>query len=149
MNSELTYLTWSVIIVLGYLVIQVLEQIIRNGLVVALTYQTDKEKPIGALMQRFNASFSNFLVSYPAFISLVVVITVTNSSTELTALGAAIWFWARIAHIPAHVSGLPVIRTLAWIASMAGLVMMLYPLLNSWLFSLYIFNAFNCRFSLE
>ena len=130
MSLELTYLTWSVVIVLGYLVVQVLEQIARNGLVIALTYQTDKEKPIGVLMQRFNASFSNFLVSYPAFISLVVIIALTNSSTELTALGAAIWFWARIAHIPAHVSGLPVIRTLVWATSMAGLVMMLYPLLT-------------------
>ena len=130
MSPELTYLTWSLVIVLGYLVVQVLEQIARNGLVIALTYQTDKEKPIGVLMQRFNASFSNFLVSYPAFISLVVIIALTNSSTELTALGAAIWFWARIAHIPAHVSGLPVIRTLVWATSMAGLVMMLYPLLT-------------------
>jgi uncharacterized MAPEG superfamily protein len=130
MSPELTYLTWSVVIVLGYLVVQVLEQIARNGLVVALTYQTDKEKPIGVLMQRFNASFSNFLVSYPAFISLVVIIALTNSSSDLTALGAAIWFWARIAHIPAHVSGLPVIRTLVWAISIAGLVMMLYPLLT-------------------
>jgi uncharacterized MAPEG superfamily protein len=130
MSLELTYLTWSVVIVLGYLVVQVLEQIARNGLVVALTYQTDKEKPVGVLMQRFNASFSNFLVSYPAFISLVVIIALTNSSSDLTALGAAIWFWARIAHIPAYVSGLPVIRTLVWAISIAGLVMMLYPLLT-------------------
>jgi uncharacterized MAPEG superfamily protein len=130
MSLELTYLTWSVVIVLGYLVVQVLEQIARNGLVVALTYQTDKEKPIGVLMQRFNASFSNFLVSYPAFISLVVIIALTNSSSDLTALGAAIWFWARIAHIPAHVSGLPVIRTLVWAISIAGLVMMLHSLLS-------------------
>jgi uncharacterized MAPEG superfamily protein len=130
MSLELTYLTWSVVIVLGYLVVQVLEQIARNGLVVALTYQTDKEKPVGVLMQRFNASFSNFLVSYPAFISLVVIIALTNSSSDLTALGAAIWFWARIAHIPAHVSGLPVIRTLVWAISIAGLVMMLYSLLS-------------------
>jgi uncharacterized MAPEG superfamily protein len=130
MSLELTYLTWSVVIVLGYLVVQVLEQIARNGLVVALTYQTDKEKPIGVLMQRFNASFSNFLVSYPAFISLVVIIALTNSSSDLTTLGAAIWFWARIAHIPAHVSGLPVIRTLVWAISIAGLVMMLYSLLS-------------------
>jgi uncharacterized MAPEG superfamily protein len=129
MSPELTYLTWSVVIVLGYLVVQVLEQIARNGLVVALTYQTDKEKPIGVLMQRFNASFSNFLVSYPAFISLVVIIALTNSSSDLTALGAAIWFWARIAHIPAHVSGLPVIRTLVWAISIAGLVMMLHSLI--------------------
>jgi uncharacterized MAPEG superfamily protein len=130
MSLELTYLTWSVGIVLGYLVVQVLEQIARNGLVVALTYQTDKEKPVGVLMQRFNASFSNFLVSYPAFISLVVIIALTNSNSDLTALGAAIWFWARIAHIPAHVSGLPVIRTLVWAISIAGLVMMLYSLLS-------------------
>jgi uncharacterized MAPEG superfamily protein len=129
MSPELTYLTWSVVIVLGYLVVQVLEQIARNGLVVALTYQTDKEKPIGVLMQRFNASFSNFLVSYPAFISLVVIIALTNSSSDLTALGAAMWFWARIAHIPAHVSGLPVIRTLVWAISIAGLVMMLHSLI--------------------
>jgi uncharacterized MAPEG superfamily protein len=129
MSAELTYLTWSVVIVLGYLVVQVLEQIARNGLVVALTYQTDKEKPVGVLMQRFNASFSNFLVSYPAFISLVVIIALTNSNSDLTALGAAIWFWARIAHIPAHVSGLPVIRTLVWAISIAGLVMMLHSLI--------------------
>lgn len=78
-------------------------------------------------MQRFNASFSNFLVCYPIFIALVLIISLTDSGQ--TALSASIWFWARIAYIPAHISGLPVIRTLLWLTSIAGLIMMLTRLL--------------------
>ena len=129
MITELTYLAWSVLLVLGYLSVQVVELLVRNGFVVALTYDTDKEKPIGLRMQRFNASFANFLVSYPAFIALVLMLAITNSANDTTALGAAIWFWARILHIPIHISGIAVIRTLVWLTSLAGLLLMLLPLL--------------------
>lgn len=128
MIPELSYLVYSVVLVIAYLAVQVLESLVRNGPVVALTYKTDQEKPLSVAMQRFNASFANFLVCYPVFIALALMLATTGLNTAFTALGAAIWFWARVAHIGAHMSGLPVIRTLVWLTSVAGLVMMLMPL---------------------
>jgi uncharacterized MAPEG superfamily protein len=40
----------------------------------------------------------------------------------MTALGAMIFFWARLAHAIIYVVGLPWLRTLAWAVSVIGMV---------------------------
>ncbi len=71
----------------------------------------------------------NYLETLPAFIILAVIIALTDASTSTTATGAAVYFWARIAYIPAYASGIPLVRSVAWFASLAGLAMMALPLL--------------------
>ena len=43
-------------------------------------------------------------------------------------MGAQLYFWARVAYIPAYALGISYVRTAIWAASMAGLVMVLLPL---------------------
>jgi len=59
------------------------------------------------------------------------MLKLTDLGTETTALGAAIWFWARVAYVPAYVSGIPLVRSIAWFASLGGLVAMILPLLGA------------------
>lgn len=49
----------------------------------------------------------------------------------MTATGAALWFWARVAYIPAYASGIPLVRSIAWFASLGGLLLMILPLLGA------------------
>ena len=46
-----------------------------------------------------------------------------------TALGAQLYFWARVAYVPAYAIGVPFLRTLVWAAALVGIVMVLVPLL--------------------
>jgi uncharacterized MAPEG superfamily protein len=40
-------------------------------------------------------------------------------------MGAQIYFWARLIYVPVYAAGIPVVRTLIWAVSIAGLVMVL------------------------
>ena len=41
----------------------------------------------------------------------------------LKAWGAALYFWARVAYIPLYAFGVPYIRSLVWLVSLAGLIL--------------------------
>lgn len=43
--------------------------------------------------------------------------------------GATIFLVARIVYVPAYVSGIPMLRSLVWLAANAGLVVMVLPLI--------------------
>jgi len=55
----------------------------------------------------------------------VLVVTALAKNSATSVLGAQLYFWARVAYVPVYAAGLPVVRTLIWTASIAGLVMVL------------------------
>ena len=61
--------------------------------------------------------------------ALALALTLSGTNTETTELAAMIYVIARVAYIPAAASGIPLARSVAWFASMAGLVLMIPPLL--------------------
>ena len=42
-------------------------------------------------------------------------------SNEQTHLGAALFFWGRVAHAAVYIAGIPYVRTLAFLVSVSGL----------------------------
>ena len=52
-------------------------------------------------------------------------------STDATKLGAWLWLGGRVAYLPLYALGVPVVRSLAWIVSLVGIVMMLMPALKT------------------
>jgi uncharacterized MAPEG superfamily protein len=63
------------------------------------------------------------------FTALVLVAHVTGSANATTALGAAIFFWARVVHAIVFIAGVPWIRTLAFVISILGELLILLQLL--------------------
>ena len=47
---------------------------------------------------------------------------------RLTLWGTALYFWARVAYVPLYAFGVPYVRSLVWVVSLAGLVMVLASL---------------------
>jgi len=130
MIPELTFLVWSVALLLIHIALQATVGIFDKGFLYSLGSQ-DEPKEVASITSRLNRSLVNFLQTYPAYIALALTLAITNTATETTAMGAMIWFWARVAYIPAYLSGIPLVRTLVWAASVVGLVIMLLPLLLS------------------
>ena len=44
--------------------------------------------------------------------------------------GAMLWLGARVIYLPLYAAGIPVVRTVAFMVSMVGIVMLLWPLLR-------------------
>ena len=57
------------------------------------------------------------------FAALVLVAQVAGKTNEMTALGAQLFFWSRVAYAIVYILGLPWVRTLTWAVSIVGLVM--------------------------
>ncbi|WP_299283789.1 MAPEG family protein [uncultured Tateyamaria sp.] len=130
MTPELTYLAYAVILLIAHAIIQATFSDLSKGLGWALGPQ-DEERDQPPVAGRIERALGNYLETLPAFIALALALAVTGLNTETTALGAAIWFWARVAYIPAYASGIPMVRSVVWFISLAGLVMMMLPLLGA------------------
>jgi len=128
MTPELQYLVWGVVLLLVHIVVQATFSDLSKGLGWALGPQ-DEKRDQGAIAGRIERALGNYLQTFAAFVALALVLKVTELGNEMSALGAAIWFWARVAYVPAYASGIPLVRSAAWFASIGGLVLMLLQVL--------------------
>ena len=58
------------------------------------------------------------------FTPVALIIAFAGLSNPLTALGAEIYFYSRVVHAVTYAAGITYIRTIAWVAGIVGLGMM-------------------------
>jgi uncharacterized MAPEG superfamily protein len=73
----------------------------------------------------------NMIENLVLFAALVLTAAVAGKANGTTAAGAAIFFWARLAYAVIYLIGVPWLRTLAWFASVIGMVMIAGVLLGA------------------
>jgi uncharacterized MAPEG superfamily protein len=81
--------------------------------------------PLSDKAGRAQRALDNFKETYPAFIALALGLAVTGSTGGIGAIGAVLWFLARIVYLPLYLAGVPRWRSVVWLASMLGLGLML------------------------
>jgi uncharacterized MAPEG superfamily protein len=72
----------------------------------------------------------NLTESLALFAILVLTAHVSGKANEMTALGASLFFYSRIAHILLYTAGIIYLRTLAFFVGAAGEVLILLQLLK-------------------
>ena len=65
----------------------------------------------------------------PLFAALVLVVHVAGKANETSALGAQVFFYARVVHTVIYAFGVPYVRTFVWAVSVVGMGMVAWPLL--------------------
>lgn len=85
--------------------------------------------PVAPLTGRLMRAQANFEETLPIAIIALLGVVIANRTNGSTALGGWIWLGGRAAYLPIYAAGLPVIRTIAFGISLAGLVMVIWPLL--------------------
>lgn len=128
LSTELTYLGWSVVLLLVHIVVQACSLTKDGGLAYAASAR-DGEVPISVVTDRLSRALRNFLETYGAFIALALALQVTGKVGGQGAMGAMIWFWARVFYVPSFALGVPYLRSLIWVVSVMGLVLMLIQLM--------------------
>jgi uncharacterized MAPEG superfamily protein len=79
--------------------------------------------PFPAWAERAQRAHANLTENVAPFAILVLVAHVAGKANATTALGATIFFWARLAYVPLYTIGVPYIRTVAFFAAAAGEVL--------------------------
>ncbi|MDW6022077.1 MAPEG family protein [Mesorhizobium sp. BAC0120] len=122
-STEITVLIWSVVLLLAQIVAQAVA--IYDFGPKYLFSSRDEERRPNVLAGRLYRALKNLLETYPAFIALALALVVTGKAGGSAATGAWLWLAARVVYVLLYAAGVPVLRTLAWIVSFVGLLMML------------------------
>ncbi len=69
------------------------------------------------------------LESMVLFTALVLVAQVAGKANATTALGAELFFWARLVYVPVYLIGIKWARTGVWAVSVVGLLLIFLQLL--------------------
>ncbi|SHH12702.1 MAPEG family protein [Bradyrhizobium erythrophlei] len=128
MTLELKLLVWSMALALVQMLIALLAAIAQVG-ILPLVGNREKLPAFDGWAGRAQRAHRNMLESLTIFAALVLVALVAGKSNVVTALGAQLFFWSRLAYAPVYVIGIPWLRTGLWGVSFAGLLQILSQLL--------------------
>ena len=72
----------------------------------------------------------NMIENLVLFAALVLIAAVAGKANATTAMGAMLFFWARLAYAVVYLIGIPWLRTLLWFVSVIGMAMIAWVLLQ-------------------
>lgn len=84
--------------------------------------------PPGKVAGRLMQAQANLFETLPIFAAAVIMAHIAGKDGSLTAIGAHLYFFARLIYLPLYAFGVPYIRSLVWLIAAAGLVMVLAAL---------------------
>lgn len=129
MPVELTMLAYSCVLLLVVILIQGNLTIILNGLPYA---GGNRDEPAAQtpLQGRARRTVMNHVEGLAMFAPLALIVTQQGLSSGTTVLAAQLFFYGRVAHALLYLAGVPMLRTLAWFAGIAGTVMMFLAIIK-------------------
>ena len=127
MKPELMYLTWAVALTVVQMLIAVSGATLQVGLP-ALAGNREGLPPYTGWVGRAYRAHHNMLENLVLFAALVLIAVVSTKTNATTLLGAQIFVWARVAYALIFLAGIPWLRTLTWLVSMIGLVLIFLQL---------------------
>jgi len=90
----------------------------------------DHVRPLTLVGERAARALANIQEALPVFLALALMNLIAGTAAALATTGALIFLIARVIYVPLYLSGIPAVRTLAWVVSWVGLILMLIPLLD-------------------
>ena len=130
MSTEILMLGWAIVLVLLQLVLQASSSSMGLSIGYLMGPRDEARSVTNIYAGRISRALHNVLETFPLFAALALALVVTGRGGGAAALGAQIYVGARAIYVPLYVLGIPVVRTIAFVASMAGIVMMLVALLG-------------------
>ncbi|WP_420607385.1 MAPEG family protein [Novosphingopyxis sp.] len=88
----------------------------------------EKQPPLNDIAARVARAQANYFETFPIAIALLLAVPLAGHAGTLSAIGAALWLVARIIYLPLYWTGVKGWRTLAFLASVIGLLMLLAAL---------------------
>ncbi|HEX8307058.1 MAG TPA: MAPEG family protein [Allosphingosinicella sp.] len=129
MNTELHVLAWGCILALVHIFVAVRFKTRQYGTKWNVGARDEELPPPQPIVGRLARAQANFLETFPIFAAAVLVVSVAGVQDRWTAIGAWLWLGARLVYLPLYAMGVPVVRTIAFMASVVGIVLVLRPAL--------------------
>jgi uncharacterized MAPEG superfamily protein len=122
MTTDLMLLVWAAALTFVQCIIAVMGAQFQVGLP-ALAGNREGLPAITGWADRAARAHRNMLESLVLFATFVLVAQIAGKADATTALGAELFFWARVAYAIVFVIGIPWVRTALWGVSIMGLIL--------------------------
>ena len=129
MSVELSCLAWSVILGLVHILAAGNARTIELGAKWNMGARDGDSPALTPLTGRLFRAQSNFFETFPLFAAAVLLAAVTDNFSAYSYWGAILYLAARVIYFPLYAFGIPVIRSVIWLISIAGLLMVLLPIM--------------------
>ena len=128
MTPDLKYLLFSVILTFVQVVIAAA---LANQAVGLPTLAGNREGlgELPGMAGRAKRAHLNMIENLVLFAALVLIAAVGGKANAMTAMGAMIFFWARLGYAIVYLIGIPWLRTVLWFASVIGMAIIAWQLL--------------------
>lgn len=128
MKPDLTLLAWSVILAIVHMLVAVQGALNQVGLMTLVGNRENFPEILGWGGRAQRAAF-NMVANLVLFTAVVLAVVAADRTNSMTLLGAQIFFWARVAYAVCYLGGIKWVRTLSWLVSVIGIVLILWQLL--------------------
>ena len=122
MKIELTMLLWSAVLCLLIVLVAGVGVTQQFGMSYVVSNR-DEAKQRQGWLGRVQRAHRNMLENLLPFAAVVAVVMIAGRSTSISALGAEVFFGARLVHALSYIAGVKVVRTLAYNVGTVGTFM--------------------------
>jgi uncharacterized MAPEG superfamily protein len=129
MTTEFTLLALSVGLGFVHIVAASHSASLQRGYRWSASARDEPVEPLRGVAGRLERALRNFLETFPLFAAVVLAADAMGRHDALTALGAQLYLWGRVAYLPLYAAGIPLVRSLAWNVATAGILLFLVALL--------------------
>jgi len=129
MTTELTLLAWTLILAFVYIIAFDVVRTRQYGAKWNMGPRDGAMPPLSPIAERLGKAQANLFETLPLFIAAALIAHAANIHTAKTVLGAELYFWGRVIYLPLYAFGVPVVRSIVWLVSLAGLAMIVIALL--------------------
>jgi uncharacterized MAPEG superfamily protein len=127
MSIELKLLVWSAALAFVQMLAAATGAFLQVGLP-KLAGNREGLPPMVGWAGRAERAHRNMLANLVLFAALVLVAQAAGKANAMTALGAQLFFWARLVYAGVYLAGIPWVRTGVWAVSVVGLVLIFLQL---------------------
>lgn len=128
MTPELIYLGLTLILAVVQIFLPATGRTLQFGAKWNAGPRDEVMPPVTPVTGRLERAQANLYETLPLFIGAVLIAHVAGEDGFLTYWGASLYFWARVVYVPLYAFGVTGLRSLAFLASLVGLLMIVAAL---------------------
>lgn len=129
MTTELTLLGWTLVLALAQIFLFAGMRTWETGLGYNMSARDTAAPPMRPVTARLQRAQANLFETLPLFAAAVLIAHVAGRTGPDTLMGCQLFLAARVLYVPLYAFGVPIVRTVAWGVSLAGLIMIVKAIL--------------------
>jgi uncharacterized MAPEG superfamily protein len=125
MNTELTVLAWGCLLGLVHVFAAVRVKTRQYGTKWNMGARDEELPPPQPIVGRLARAQANYFETFPIMVAAILIVSVADRTDWLTEIGAITWLAARFVYLPLYAMGIPRVRTLVFLISVLGILLVL------------------------